>query len=324
MVAGKDLTKLDESELFQLARQAAAKGDYNNAVAFQFWVVRKSNEHRYDLACYYARTGKADAAFYWLQKAALEDGVDAGHAGQDEDLETLRRDARWNRVADFLAACNGYWQTSGLRRQVLILPKGYDRAKPIAVVVGLHGLGSNEQFINDSYQPFADQLGMAFLGVSGTVPAGPRSFVWSEDPVRDDRRVKEALEAVADRLTVKRGHVVLIGFSQGAQASVEIAVRDPATYAGAIVMSPGFRGATKLAQVKPVPALTRSGFVLLCNAGEHPGNVKLTAADAQWVRNAKARVLHRTYPNIAEHTYPPDFRQKLPSWIRFIDQARGK
>ena len=46
-------------------------------------------------------------------------------------------------------------------------------------------------FVNaETYQAFADELNMAIVGVSGTVPTGRRSFVWSEEPDPDAAQVR--------------------------------------------------------------------------------------------------------------------------------------
>lgn len=60
----------------------------------------------YDLACDYALAGKLDAAVYWLQRSALDEGVDAKWAEQDGDLERIRKVPRWAKIALYLAACN--------------------------------------------------------------------------------------------------------------------------------------------------------------------------------------------------------------------------
>jgi beta-lactamase regulating signal transducer with metallopeptidase domain/cytochrome c-type biogenesis protein CcmH/NrfG len=49
----------------------------------------------YNIACGYARLGKTDQAFHWLDKAA-EAGFDLSHyLGSDDDLDSLRSDPRW-------------------------------------------------------------------------------------------------------------------------------------------------------------------------------------------------------------------------------------
>jgi predicted esterase len=320
---GKDLRKLEEGQLASLARQATARQDYARAATLQYWLVEKTKSGQYDLACYLARIGKTEEALYWLQVAALDEGVDSSHAEHDEDLVTLHRDARWARVRQYLAACNRYFEATPNPRTELILPNGYKKGTPIPAVVWMHGLGSHPgDFVNAGCRGYADELNVAFVGVSGTQSRGPRRYVWSEDPEQDAKRVREALAEVKDRVTIKPGHVITMGFSQGAQMGLEIAVRYPEEYAGAIVMSPGAQSHLNQAQVSPL--LARRGFVVVCGAKEHPGNVKLTADAAAWLRAANAQVKHKPYPGMAAHSFPPDFDERFPEWVKFIEASRGQ
>ena len=189
------------------------------------------------------------------------------------------------------------------------------------MVLWLHGLGSRpEDFINSGCQIYADELNVAFIGVSGTKSRGPRSFVWAEDPEQDARRLRDALSEISDRITVKKGYVITFGFSQGAQVGLDVVVRYPEDYAGSIVLSPG--ATPHLDGVKPSPLLTRRGFVLCCGAEEHPGNVQLTALDAKWLREAKSQVIHKAYPGMSTHSFPTDFDERFPEWIKYILDAR--
>jgi predicted esterase len=322
LLDGMDLRKLDEPQLARLARQAAAREDYARATTYQYWVVDRYKSGQYDLACYLARTGKTDAAFYWLQVCALEEGLDSARAQHDEDLVALHRDARWPRVRQYLTACNSYFAAKPRPRTLLVLPNLYKKGTAIPAVVWLHGLGTHPGgFVNEGCQAYADLLNIAIVGVSGTVARGPRVYVWSEDPEQDARRVRDALAEVKDRVTIKPGHVITMGFSQGGQMALEIAVRYPEEYAGAIVMSPGAQAHVQ--QVQPSPLLAGRGFVLVCGANEHPGNVKLTADDAAWLSAANARVKHTPYPGMTAHSFPPDFDERLPEWVKFIEEARG-
>src|SRR5262249_49493367 len=149
--------------------RAMAKEDYPRAAVYQYWYVQKSKTGQYNLACFLAQTGQTDPAFYWLQVAALEEGVDAQHAQRDEDLDSLRRDPRWGAVRQFLVDCNRYFESAPLAHNAVVLPKGYQHGTPIPAVLWLHGLGSRpEDFVNRSGQEYADKLNVALIGVSGT------------------------------------------------------------------------------------------------------------------------------------------------------------
>ncbi len=319
---GQDLSKADGDDLASIASRLAGEGNAREAARFQYWAVKAGSCGEYNLACWTALAGDLEGAFYWLQEAALDDGVEESWASQDPDLASLHRDPRWKEVAPFLKLCNAYWAGSGLLKTVLVLPEGYKKGTPIGVLVGLHGLGHRpDGFVNEVvYQSFADELNMAIVGVSGTVPTGRRCFVWSEDPRTDARHVRRALDDLSDRLTVKPGHVIAFGFSQGAQMGFEIAFQNPEEYLGAIVMSPGTtKRFFRLNKLVPSPRNKRQAYVCLCGADEAPGNVAFTRNDAEFARKTGARVELKLYKGMDKHAFPPDFAESLVRWVRFIE-----
>lgn len=320
---GANLATMDADDLLGIASQAMNAGDYRKAAAYQHAYVKKTKTGQYNLACFLGRINKVDDAFHWLQKAALEEGVDADHAETDEDLATLQRDPRWKSVIVFVRRANLYFEQTPNDKTLVILPKGYAKGTPIPVILWMHGLGSNpENFVNQDCQVYADEIKAAFVGVSGTKSRGPGSYVWAEDPTKDAARLKAALAEIADRVTVKPGCVITFGFSQGAQAGLDVAVRDPETYAGSIVLSPGAE--PHLDGFTPSSLLTKRGFVVSCGAREHPGNVALAKSDADWLKKAKAKLIHKPYPGVSAHSFPRDFAERLPEWIDFILKARGE
>jgi predicted esterase len=318
-----DFTKKDADSLFILGRAAANRKLYNVAATAQYWYVQKAGTGRYDLACYLSRIGKAHAAFYWLQAAAIEEGVDSEHAQRDEDLEFLRADPRWGKVLRYMQECNRYFASASVTQTLVILPKGYKKDIPIAAVLWMHGLGARPSgFVNEGCQEYADKLNIAIIGVSGTRARGPNSFVWAVDVEEDAKRLRKALVEVSDRVTIKKGFLITFGFSQGAQVGLEVAARYPEEFAGSIALSPG--ADPHLEKLKPSPLLARRGFVVSCAAGEHPGNVRLTALDAAWLRKARAQVIHKAYPGASEHSFPADFHERFPEWVQFILKVRGE
>ena len=277
----------------------------------------------YNLACFLAQIGKVDPAFYFLQLAAFEEGVDEQHAQRDEDLTSLRSDPRWDDVHMYLVFCNLYYKWLHPKHTTVVLPKGYQKGTAIPAVLWLHGLGAGpEDFVNESCQEYADKLNLALIGVSGTNARGPRSFVWAEDPKEDAQRLQDALTEVSDRVTVKKGQVITFGFSQGAQVGLDVAVLHPEQYAGSIALSPG--AIPHLDDAKPSPLLAQRGFVVSCGANELPGNVQLTALDAEWLRKTKAHVIHKPYPGVSAHSFPKDFEERFPEWVKFILKAQEK
>jgi predicted esterase len=313
----KDLSQVDPDELVAMARLAAARDDYKTALAAQFWAVKQGNDGHYDLACYYARNRLHTEAFFWLQQAAQAEGVDAQHASQDEDLETLRKDSRWTGVYKFLRQCAAYWRTSGKTSTVVYVPKGFNKAKPSPVIVTLHGRGSEPgHFFGEETQELADLVKLPFICVSGTRPTGPKRFVWAADGTdADNKRLDAALTEATDKITIAPGKVITIGFSEGAQVALEVPARDPEKYAGGIAMSPG--ADFNLDKVQPLPKLQERRFVVVIGGSEHPGNVMLARQDREWLQKAGVQLRYVTVPR-GRHSLPPDFTDQLPKWVDFI------
>jgi predicted esterase len=320
MSDGKDLRKGPPDLLAAVAHELYNQKRYAEAVQILYYAVERGAHGAYNLACYSALNGQKDAAFYWLQKAALGEGIDADWANKDSDLDSLRKDRRWSRIAPFLKACSHYWENSGRSATSLVVPKNYRPGTPIDVVVGMHGLGADPRtFITSaSYQKFADTLDVAFVGVSGTLPRGEQSFVWSEEPARDAQRIRQALEELSDKLTVAPGRLVAMGFSQGAQMAFEVAFANPSEYLGAIVFSPGTTKAVTLSELTAAPENVHQRYVCTCGENELPGNVQYTRRDAEFAKKAGSQVQLKLYKGASAHAFPADFKTAFQGWVQFV------
>lgn len=321
-----DLSELDSGSLAGNALQYSSDGDYGDAVQLQYWSVMNSEEStgQYNLACFYSLSGNVEGSLYWLQEAAQKQGVDAGWAGEDSDLANVRRDSRWVDVKSFLQQYNDYWQTSDHHETTLIVPTGYTFGKPIPLVIGLHGMGSRaKSFVDDGFQTWADELSVAFVGVSGTIPRGPTSFVWSEDPGKDLTRVLDAINEVSDRVTPEDGALVLFGFSQGAMMAAEIAARQPNMFCGALVMSAGGDGWPMISEVPANAKHQQQGYVVVCGAQEARGNVMMAKLYSDQLGNLKSRIIHKPYAGMSDHAFPPDFSEMFGKWIHFIQDPKA-
>jgi len=315
---GQDLSGADAGELSALAGQAAGGRNYKLALQAQYWAVKQSGDGRYNLACYYARTKQADAALYFLQEAAKLEGVEADDARKDDDLAGLRRDPRFARVLTYFQASADHAAVATEPVSLCYLPAGFDAAKPTAVVLLLHGRGSRPaDFLGDGTQKYADRLGVPIISVSGTNPTGPKSFVWAVDVAKDFDRLDAAVQKHANESKFQpvAGQFVAVGFSEGAQVGLDIAMYHPELFAGAIAMSPG--ALSQLSKLRPHPLLAKRSFVITVGAAEERGNVSLAAIDASAVQFAKAACEHIVVPN-GGHALPPDFDAKFPEWVARI------
>jgi predicted esterase len=320
---GKDLSTLAPALLSSMAYRHAGAGAYPKAAQCQYWLVQATKQGRYDLACWEALAERTGTAMYWLQEAGRLEGIDVRWAQLDPDLATVREDSDWPKLLAFLRGCEKYWRAVSPKQTVLIVPDGYDGRKELTVVVWLHGMGGSPADFKTAFQALANKHQLGFVGVSGTIPTGKTKFSWADVVAEDYERIGLALAEARERIRWREGTAVVLGFSQGAMVGLEIAVRHPEAFAGAITISAGTGSPVQLDAVSDKRALARQGFVLVCGAKEHPASVERSKVLEVWLKTANAKVSKPSYPNHAAHGFPADFAERLPEWLAFVEQARA-
>lgn len=314
----EDLSAADADELSGLAGQAAEGRNYKLALQAQYWAVKKSGNGRYNLACYYARNKKSDEALYFLQEAAAKEGVETEDARKDDDLAGLRRDPRFEQVLAYFKAVGDHAAVATEPQSLCYLPATFDASKPTPVVLLLHGRGSRPaDFLGDRTQAYADKIGAPIISVSGTIPTGPKSFVWAVNFEKDYQRLDAAVQKHANesKFQPDAGQFVAVGFSEGAQVGLEVAMRNPTVYAGAIAMSPG--AAAQFQGFKSHPLHAKRTYIITVGAAEARGNIALAESDMYAARSVKAIYEHIIVPK-GGHALPPDFDEKFPVWVAKI------
>jgi beta-lactamase regulating signal transducer with metallopeptidase domain/Flp pilus assembly protein TadD len=86
---------------FNLGFVALQARDFNTGLeAFRHTLELKyrTGTSSYNMACAYALQGNKDAAFDWLRRARAAGFAVAHHADSDDDLDSLRRDPRWDEM----------------------------------------------------------------------------------------------------------------------------------------------------------------------------------------------------------------------------------
>jgi len=320
---GNDVRTSDPTGLHGMAYRYASERANEKAAQCQYWVVRATDEGRYDLACWESLAGKVEAAMYWLQEAGRREGVSTKWAQIDPDLENVREDSRWPKLLIFLRECEGYWRVAGPKQNTLIVPEGYDGRAELTLVVWLHGMGGNPGDRDSEFQSLANSHQIAFVGVSGTIPTGKTKFAWADVAEEDYERVRLTLAEARGRICWREGTAVALGFSQGAMVGLEVAVRHPEVFAGAITVSAGTGSPVQLDAVLDKAALHRQGFVIVCGAKEDRWRVERSEELVRWLETATGNVLKPAYPNHATHAFPADFAERFPEWLVFIDRVHA-
>lgn len=311
-----DLSQHNEEFLADTASRHANKGRLELAIQFQYWATQaKPEDGLYELACYYSLNNDTDAAVYYLQKAAISEGVYYSFALEDRQLIPVMNSKYWKGLRPWLKSCSVVWKKSKHNRINIITPKeGLSKA----ILIGLHGYGSKpEDFASIDDQEFADKHQLTFIGISASIPLENDSFMWSENIDNDFTHIKKLLHKKGIKLSDEKRPIILIGFSQGAQLSTELLARHPKLFHGIITLCPGSKNGSQLHKVKPSPNLHKKKAIIICGADEHAGNLALSKDNFSWLNKMDAKVKYSKIENMG-HSFPPNYYQKLETYIDFI------
>jgi len=115
---------------------------------------------------------------------------------------------------------NGSFVSSGQKREYLLyVPRSYDRSKPTALVLSLHGAGmwGAAQKETSQWNRVADEHGFIVVYPSGEGGGGPR--VWHEgdgaEPSRDVRFISELIDTLEARYNIDPRMIYANGLSNG-------------------------------------------------------------------------------------------------------------
>jgi poly(3-hydroxybutyrate) depolymerase len=199
----------------------------------------------YNLACMYSRKAAADESLAWMDKAIQwgwgggRGGIYAGQTTQvermtqvemtakDSDLEFLRKDARYAKLAERMLAL-AKRAAEYATAPALYVPEKLKDAPEVPLLLVLHGAGGNKDATLAAWKPIADELGCALA-----VPAAPyplredasRGWGWIDDPLNFalpnrtaeyQKPVTAALDALRKTKKLAPNKLWIAGQGQGA------------------------------------------------------------------------------------------------------------
>jgi len=312
-----DPTLLPEKTLQSAAHAYANEKRWGAAQMVQYAWLQKPDrtEGRYNMACYSSMAGDLDAAIYWLQEAVPTEGVDSAWAARDPELTALHADPRWADLAKFLASAERYWQAHGVPVVKAFAPTDYVAGTPVGTLVLLHGIGSEPANIFGVMTPALFKKPMPVVSVSGTMPKGPKSYRWSEDPDKDEERIQAGLKEAAGTVVSAPGKSALVGFSQGGIVALNQLSDHPENYTGAIAFSP--LGNSLGVFDKSSKDLTGKHVIVMVGAGEDAAALKVAERAADVFKRRGADVVYRVAALQTDHSLPMDFTSRFPEWATF-------
>lgn len=351
------LAEVPSKRLAAYALHLERQGEYEAGRRYQYWAVSSGDgSGAYSLAWFEAKLGNLEAALYWLQAAARHDPFHAVDVRREKAFEAVLRDPRWPALASYIDSCARYFEAWPTYNDMLAVPSAFRRESPapsgsatppspsaprpsprssaaarasaealkqarpnapVVLLVWLHGTGSVPDDFETVMEATAGDAGWLSVAVSGTLGAGAHAYRWSEDPERDFARVEEAIRRLDEYSTVTPRRVIIGGFSQGAQVAVELAVRHPERFFGAIALSPGLQHAKALQFQRP-PSVEGQRFILLAGDGEHPLTLAMARTDSERLQAWGAQTQLIIVPGMDVHGFPADLTERLRGWVPYL------
>lgn len=231
--------------------QAFAQQDYKTALEKCQALVAiepEDNTAHYNLACAQARLGKKDDAFASLAKAIEKGYNDPGHMKEDEDLNSLHDDKRFEELSAKARENEkkGGWEKGaeiegvktvedmpegGLRYRLRMSPDA-TKDKPNRLVVWLHPSGGSMNQVAEAMSKFFIKRGFALLVLTKKQWAG-----WAGPEM--DALIKKTLPEVGKIEGLDAARPIFMGFSAGGQAALSQWGDDP-TVAGGLVLDAAY------------------------------------------------------------------------------------
>ena len=204
------------------------------------------------------------------------------------------------------------------------VPKGYSPAKPMPLVIALHGLGANEDSFFDSYSQLPPQLAEKH-GFLMAAPLGYRSdgfygsTMMGAGDAASRRRVEYSEKDVLDVLArmkaayaVDESRIYLIGHSMGAIGTWALAAKYPQIWAALVPFS-GVGNPALAEQMKHIPQFVVHGDA--DNTVNVSGSRNMVAA----LKKAGATV---TYVEVAGGSHTDMVVPNLPQAFEFLAAQR--
>jgi dienelactone hydrolase len=201
----------------------------------------------YNLACAQARLARPDEAFESLNLAVDKGFRDPAHLREDEDLAALRADKRFEEVCrkarenEIKGGGAAYdkgdeipgvktvedFPEGGLKFRLRMSPDA-SKEKPSRLIVWLHPSGGS---MNGPIEQLAPRF--AAKGFAMLVPTQKTWLGWTAEDLT--RLVDKTLPAVGKIEGIDARKPVLMGYSAGGQAAIDLWLKGPGRFGGLII-----------------------------------------------------------------------------------------
>lgn len=270
----------------------------------------------YNVACAAARGGDPKTAAAWLVKAG-----EAGFAGlttimTDTDIDPVRNEPQYAVALEKIRA-NRMKQFEAFKAKaesiepLVVLPPGYDAKKPAPLIVALHGSGGQGEEMARMWKRTAAEAGAILVCPDALRPLG-NGYQWM---FIDESywMASRTIEWAKGKYAVDPDRVVLTGFSQGANVSLQMAAKQPQGIRGVVVVCGHYE--PEIAAFDTTNAAARPRVALLIGERDEAAQSNREAKDV--LDKAGSPCLLRVYKG-AGHEFPPQREKELREALAFV------
>jgi predicted esterase len=224
----------------------------------------------------------------------------------------------------FLEACQRYWLASQVADIVAIEPTQATAARrfPALVILPPDGESPSHFVRRADWQPLADHLGMAVVGVSGSAPEGLRRFRWSRDGTRNHNHIRYQLDSGMSGPKYQLGELIAVGFAEAGPLAFELAAKYPRYFQGAVIVSPR-NPSIEMEKIPRDGLHLQTGFVIVTSSEDSVETQELTQLYADWARTVGAHASHEVLSGRLTAVPTPEFREKLLGWVEHLKAVAG-
>lgn len=230
------------------SQAAATARNYPEAVKILEEVLAKEPNlpgAEYNLACYYALTGKTAVALIHLDKAVSLGFLMIEHMQQDQDLNSLRALPQYAEImakaGRLMVEHQQLIDSLPAPKSIFLRAKGMPSDRAVPLVVFLHDMGGSPADLEPVLAPLTDpDCGFSLLLPCGGIklglrPDGKPGYGWNGPP-----DLEAILGEVAGLSGICPDQVYLAGFSAGGTICHFAALTKADRLAGVLVFSGGF------------------------------------------------------------------------------------
>jgi predicted esterase len=205
---------------------------------------------------------------------------------------------------------------------IIFYPAGYDSTARWPLLIALHGGNGNYESFAEHWRGMANDLRAVIVIPAGVFRESQITNSWGSDMSLVEKPVMNLVKEFTSKHLADPSQVYLTGFSQGAQAAIELTVLRPDIFRGAIAMS-GFVDRPISGSV--LRKARERGVRLYAISGEYEDPIFHNEIDTFHTRCTQASIPFelKVLPGMI-HEVPLDFHSQFLqawNWVRPSSQA---